>query len=580
MTEVSKSNGAKREFILDQFVLANEHRNYRIYDTAMDAATLAKAKSIFRHFGPLKNGSVIVDAGSGTGVLAELAANEFRGATVYAEDISQELSEIASDGRTLIEPVYGDASRKVFPDNSVDVKYYSTSGHEIESFGGSMIDALKASFLELKPGAKLVIRDFAKPEGTKPVYMQILSKVGLDDVGKATKNGYLDYNLLSTKALFQRFHEEFRGGNAFDFEEVEIDGSKYIKINPEWAHEFYLRKDYTANWRQEICEKYTYWTMEEAKQNLINAGYVDVEVIPDPNEFILQNRLKGKIALLDIGENGKLVEISFPSTHMVAVGRKPQGIGMQENSVPLKDYFEDYKKIKESIQYDEKSKTLTIGDRKFEIAEACVPAHGSKKQVYELKGEPKRVIKVVRKDALNDHAVFKAIFQAVVRESLLDKYNVPHMRITEIDPRGLPYRYFVQEAIPENAICAAQLISENNVSEIDIAQIASYVNIFELGKEWQIDTNPFNWYRITNEDGTTQMVYVDGKVYKYEERWEFKRIGLLQWINPLYVSVTNVRTAILPKTKEYEEFKREWKNGNAGNLLLWKKYLHPSLQPE
>jgi ubiquinone/menaquinone biosynthesis C-methylase UbiE len=580
MTEILNLNEGDRKFIYNKFLLANEHRNYRIYDTAMDAATLAKAESIFRHFGPLKTGSVIVDAGSGTGTLAELAAKEFRGSVVYALDVSHELAERALDGRTLIEPIYGDASKKVFPDNSVDVKYYSTSGHEIESFGGSMVNAIKASYSELKPEGKLIIRDFVKPERTKPVYMQILSEVGFDDLSKATENGYLDYNLLSTSALFKRFCAEFKGGNAFEFEEVKINGNKYIKLSPEWAHEFYLRKDYTANWRQEIYEKYTYWGIEDTKRNLINAGYADVQVIPDQNEFILQNRLRGKIALFDIDEDGKLTEIPFPPTHMVAIGKKPQSAGAQENSLQLKDYFEDYKKMKESIVYDEKNKVLTIGDRKFAIAKNCVPIHGSKKQVYELEGEPKQVIKVVRKDALNDYAVFKAIFQAVIRENLLDKYKVPHMRITEVDPHGLPYRYFVQEAIPENAVCAAQLISENKISETDIAQIASHVNTFELGKEWQIDTNPFNWYRVPCADDSTEMVYIDGKVYRYDERWEFRRIGLMQWINSSYVDVSNVKTAILPKAKEYEEFRQQWKNDSNKLILLWKKYLHSSLQPE
>lgn len=579
MTESLIYHGAQEASVIKLLQEANEHRDYSIYAPSMDAALFAKAESIFPHFQDVGEGFVIVDAGSGTGALAELAAEEFRGAKVYAVDISHELLERASDGRALTKLVFGDASKQIFPDNSVDIKYYSTSGHEIESFGGSMIDSLNSSFRELKSGGKIVIRDFAKPENTKPIYMQILSKVGLDHLSQASKNGYVDYNLLSTRALFLQFHKEFGGGNAFDYKIVNIDGKEYIKISPQWAHEFYLRKDYTGNWRQEIKEKYTYWTLSEAKENLLKAGFTDVEVIPELNDFIFTNRLDGKIALCDMDENGKLSQIPFPPTHMVVVGKKPK-VHVVGRDLKTEDGFEaDYKKLKESIVYTSEKHILTIGDKEFEISKEHEPIAGSKKTVYHLEGNPPRVIKVVRKDALNDHAVFRAIYQSVVREDILDKYQIPHVRVIEVDPKGPPYRYFIQEAISDNAICAAELIRQNNISKEDIAQMASYINTFELRKEWQLDTNPFNWYRVINEDGSSQMVYVDGKVYHYDENWEFKRIGLLQWIDTRYVTGMNVKTAIIPKANDFESFKEVWGKGESDIILLWKKYLHPSLQP-
>jgi ubiquinone/menaquinone biosynthesis C-methylase UbiE len=198
MCSVSEVIGEKTP---SQFIDANEDRDYRIYATFMDVALEAKARSIFPHFGSLENGAVIVDAGSGTGTLAELAAREFRGSTVYALDISHELREMAEENRALIHLVYGDASQQVFPANSVDVKYYSTSGHEIESFGaaGSMDMAVKNSFKELKPGGQLIIRDFAKPERTQPIYMAILSRVGVDSVAEAIVGKTTDYNYCQRK---------------------------------------------------------------------------------------------------------------------------------------------------------------------------------------------------------------------------------------------------------------------------------------------------------------------------------------------------------------------------------------------
>lgn len=299
------------------FEAANEHRDYAVYTRLMDAALEAKAASLFPYFGDVGEGSVIVDAGSGTGKLAELASHEFRGASVFALDVSHELLEQAENNQALIKLVYGNAIEQNFADNSIDVKYYSTSGHEIESFGGpgSMEKAVKISLRELKPGGRLVIRDQAKPERTEPEYLQILSTAGLDQVPEGIAEDQIDYSLLSTKALFDRFAMEFGNGHSFDFEKVEIDGEEYLKISPEWGHEFYLRKDYTANWRQEIKEKYTYWSMSQGLEILKRAGYVNVRAIPDPNDYILKNRLEGKVALYEMTKDG-LRPIPFPTTHI------------------------------------------------------------------------------------------------------------------------------------------------------------------------------------------------------------------------------------------------------------------------
>lgn len=571
---------ATRAELQRRFEKANEGRDYGIYNWRMDAAGEAKKRSILPHFGDVPDDAKIVDAGSGTGLIAEAVAREYRGATVYALDTSHELSERASEDQSLTELVYGDAAEQVFPDNSIDIMYYSTSGHEIESFGGPgrMAKAVGSTLRELKPGGRIIIRDFAKPTRTEPVYMRILSSVGIDDIEKATHDGEIDYDLLSPRALFTRFHREFAGGNAFEYEAVEIDGAEYIKISPEWAHEFYLRKDYTGNWRQEINEKYTYWTQEQARDVLNNAGYVDVQIVPDPNEYILENRLKGKVALFEKDEEGRFIPVPFPATHMVAVGIKP---GLAENGVLIQEPINavDYQAVKDSISVDGENGVVTIGDKQFKVSEDQKPLQGSKKTVYRLEGDLPRVLKVVRKDGINDHTIFKAMFQSITRESLLDEYRVPHMRILEVDPQGPPYRYFVQEAIPEGSVSAATLITEGSLTEIDVAQMASHINSFELSKKWQLDTNPFNWYRVTKPDGTTEMVYIDGKVYPYDEKWEFKKIGLLQWTDPRYVSGLTTRSATIPKVKEYEALVQGWPDAADEKIKWWKKNLSPLLQP-
>lgn len=159
----SDSSLPELEKVRKKLVAANEHRDYSIYTRSMDAALEVKAHSMFPHFGDIREGSVIVDAGSGTGQMAELAMREFHGARVFALDISHELMERAEDERALTNLMFGDASDQNFPDNSIDVKYFSTSGHEIESFGGtgSMRKAVRNTFRELILEGELLFGTFA-----------------------------------------------------------------------------------------------------------------------------------------------------------------------------------------------------------------------------------------------------------------------------------------------------------------------------------------------------------------------------------------------------------------------------------
>lgn len=554
-----------------------DRRDPNVYEWRMDAAEEAKKKSIVPHFGFFPEDAVIVDAGSGTGKMAESIAKDLH-VKVIGLDLSHDLMETATQNQALVYIKFGDAAEQNFPDNSIDIKYFSTSGHEVESFGGKgrMTTAVKNTFKELKPGGKIIIRDFAKPESTDPIFMQILASDGVDNPDEASVDGELDYNKLSTRALFDRFYQEFLGGIAFEYEEVEIDGNKYIRLAPEWAHEFYLRKDYTGNWRSEIKEKYTYWTEKEAEQVLQEAGYVDIKVVADPNEWILTNRLRGKIALFEKDDQGKLRQIEFPDTHMVVVGEKPD-TGEDKSKEEIKTV--DYEKLLESIEYGQDDYEVIIGNTTFKVSTDKKPLKGSKKVVYFLDGNVKKVLKVVRSDGYSPHNMFKAIYQSIEREGLLDEKQIPHMRILEKDPDGPPYRYFVQEQIPEGSISAADLIRNGNLTEEDIKQMASYINAFEKEKEWQLDTNPFNWYRVNNEDGTTTMTYIDGKIYRYEDDWEFRKVGLLQWIDPIYIEGEETHSAKIPRKQAYDALRIGWTDNQHQQVLWWKKYLNPLLQP-
>ncbi len=555
----------------EQFVAANEHRDYAIYTRAMDAALEAKAKWIFPYLGDLPEGAAIVDVGSGTGKLAELAARTFHGTRVFALDYSHELLELATNDRTFLHPVYGNAADQHFPENALDAAYVSTSGHEMESFGGKgTADRVVGQLLkQLKPGGRLVWRDFAKPSMTDPVYMRICSNLGNDAPPKETAPKDINYNELSSEAIFECFYRQFDGGGAFSYERVMIDGVEYFKLSSEWAHEYYLRKDYTGNFLQEVKEKYTYWTPEDAVQVFEEAGFTNVRVVPEHNEWILANRLHGKIALHQMNEAGQLEEVDFPPTHMVVVGEKPQG-EVSESSFVSPEV--DYHAFVESIVYREEQGQVEIGEEVFAVK--GTPLVGAKKICFWLQGDVPLVLKTVRPDAHNLHTAFRSLFQSVERQGVLEEYGVPYLPFVKMDPEGPPYRYIVQQAAPEGAIVADQLVREGRLTERDIAQIAEVVNKCESGRLWQVDTNPYSWIRVEREDGTTEMVYISGKVYQYDEEWAFGRIGLWQWVDPQFVADAEVTTSIIPTQTQRQKLVQNWGRGE-GKEELWKNYLHP-----
>jgi hydroxymethylpyrimidine pyrophosphatase-like HAD family hydrolase len=235
----------------------------------------------------------------------------------------------------------------------------------------------------------------------------------------------------------------------------------------------------------------------------------------------------------------------------------------------------DYEALLKTISIDQEANMVTIGDQRFEV-ESIRPSVGSKKWAFKLKGRPE-VLKVVRPDTNNHHNIFKSFSQTIDREKILDEFQVPHTKITGRDPHGPPYRYCTQEVITRG-VSVADLIRSHSLTEEDVRTIAEIVNRFEKSKLWQLDTNPHNWFRIKNDDGTSSLTYVDGKVYRYDEQWEFKRVGLLQWTDPSFIERGQEFSASIPKEKEVVEFSKLWREGDE-KLTWWKRYLSPAIAP-
>jgi ubiquinone/menaquinone biosynthesis C-methylase UbiE len=553
-----------------------EGRDLTIYTRFMDAALKAKVESMLSRYGEIKDGAVILDIGSGTGKIAEQIARELHdlGVKVFAVDNSHDLLDIADANRSVIRLIYADATELAgVPDNSADFTMHGTIGHEINTFSGSdgLKDTLAATLRVLKPGGREVWRDFAKPEYEGQVLMKILDVDGTESLEAATKDGFLDYSLLSTRKLFEMFHSEFMGGNAFEYTIIQRDGQNYIQLPSRFAHEFCLHKDYTANWRQEIHEQYLYWTPTDAHTAFQEAGFVNISVEEDDQQYIRNTRLRGHIALYQDTE-GPLTEVEF-LTHMVVTAEKPLGADVEDaQEIPEVDY----KALVQTIHVDEEAGIARIGDNEFKILNKV--GTGSHKRGFVLE-DGKHVIKIVRSDRVNLHGIFKSVQQMIDRQPILKEFGVPYMPITDKDPDGPPYRYVVQERIPSGSHSAAEMILHGDLVEEDVRQMATFINAFELSKRFQIDTNPYNWYRVTQPDGTTQMTYIGGTVFSYDEMWDFKRIGLIQWCIPGFIQGSEHWESIVPKATDVDSFAKNWHSLDTPVIQWWKKYLSVTVQP-
>ncbi len=537
--------------LVNAMMEAGEGRNYQVYETRLDSRTLYKADRIVP-FLRLSDGDVFVDGGCGTGDLAMLIADMHPGVEVYGQDLTHEYLR----HHDRLNPVYGNLEKPCFPPGSVTAKTIVSTMHEVASFGstGSSTDStdsvLKSAFIELEDGGVLVLWDFVKPALQSDIYMEIPDP--------------------ETRELFYRFQKEFSFGNNFPFEEVSIEGKDLIRLRPEWAFEFILHSAYRENWNQELPERYGNDTETEMRKRLEKAGYVNIVSQKETSEYIVKEAMEGKIRLYTY-EDSALTQMDMIATHGIWKAEKPGAPPAKHGSadIPSCDYEQLLSTI--SVHTEGEDPKVDIGDVSFPAE--MPPFCGSRQFCFRLKDHPGAVLMIPRGDTRNHHNAFRSLFQIVDRRQILEDYGTPHMKVLDFDRSGPPYRYMVQEAIPEGAVCAADLIRNGKLSEEDVRQMAEIVNRYEEEQVWQLNMKPHLWYRVKAEDGSTQMVYASGKVYHYNDKWAFRRTGLLQWIDPDYCEKADGPGSQLPPAAECQALCDNWADDKREVVQWWRKYL-------
>lgn len=221
------------------------------------------------------------------------------------------------------------AAAPIFSPHSVNTFTTFALTHEVESYLGR--EALLAFIALLRgqlalPGRWLNSDVVGPDEPDRPVLLWLNHQDGRDDdpawrsgADRAACREYLDG--LSTYGRFQRFAQDFRHDEGYRLaHECEtVAGRRYARLRLQDACEFLSKKDYTDNWQSEMHETFCFWSFDQWRQAVIDAGF---RVAPASrayvNPWLVENRYRGRAELF-AEEGERLTPLEYPVTNMLLV---------------------------------------------------------------------------------------------------------------------------------------------------------------------------------------------------------------------------------------------------------------------
>ncbi|MFB6455854.1 transferase [Chitinophaga sp. Hz27] len=313
-------------------------RDYSIYVKQMDDIAALKYKETAPYIQPGNIGDIGCAAGSWIKIACE--DEKLHECDFYGIEVSRHLYDIClqrkHNGEFANPSVFfaqkNAVSGIVFDADSMNTIHTSSLTHEIASYGS--IKDLKTfihhRYNELLPGGVWINRDVVGPENKDETILLWLNENDgdnhLDRPDTTDTHILADYLAkLSTKAIFKQFAQDFRHAEKYQLKHswVTINGVEYCQLSMQDACEFMYKKDYHDNWLSEMHETFCFWSYNDWKQHLETAGFrLDNLSHPYRNEWIVKNRLEGKVQLLRVNENNALSEIPFPDSHMLLLSRK------------------------------------------------------------------------------------------------------------------------------------------------------------------------------------------------------------------------------------------------------------------
>ncbi|ASZ10238.1 methyltransferase domain-containing protein [Chitinophaga pendula] len=313
-------------------------RDYSVYVRQMDEIAAMK----YRETAPFVQPGKIGDIGCAAGSWLKMAGEDARlhECDFYGIEVSRHLYDIClqrkHNGEFANPSVFfsqkNAVTSLVFDPGSMHTIHTSSLTHEITSYG-SIADLeafIRNRYEELAPGGVWINRDVTGPDNKEEVVWLWLNET--DGANELPDPAITDTHLLaealgqlSTRALFRRFAQDFRHAEGYHLQHewVEMGGTTYCRLSMQDACEFLFKKDYQDNWLSEMHETFCFWNFEDWKQALEATGFhIDARSGSYRNEWIVQNRLVGKTQLFRQQEDGTLVTIDFPVSHLLLLARK------------------------------------------------------------------------------------------------------------------------------------------------------------------------------------------------------------------------------------------------------------------
>jgi len=309
----------KAEIYQNQDRGSSEH--YKDYLSAMDAISVEKVASASAFFDP-SPGNILVDVGMASGTSSNILAHLFPQLSIIGVDINEKMVEIASSTYQLPNlQFWMDDGEKLesFNETNISGFFNCSSIHHITSYNGydpnRAFNTLKRQAELLKDGGIIVVRDFVKPPK-----MEVI----LDLSAIAALNQPSDADLLIefSKTARSLAPSEERG---FPLKEMQQPRQRIRRFQLQYADavEFIRRKDYFENWDVELHEEYGYFTQKEFEDILSGLGMRIIVSNPIYNQWIVNNRYKGKFALYDKQMN----DMGFPPTNYLIAAEKVRKAG-------------------------------------------------------------------------------------------------------------------------------------------------------------------------------------------------------------------------------------------------------------
>ncbi len=336
-----------RDPLLNAAGSLTEERNYASYAYGMSNPLIINLK-----YQDLKEAIVpgkIVDEGCADGALLAVIARDFPDSDLIGIDIAAEFiarcreRQRAGDfGGSFVFFHQRNITQPVFEDNSINTTLCNSTMHELWSYGEqekTVREYLALKYAQTARNGRFLMRDVVGPEdGNREVYLWLNDSDGhTNDIFREFDDAQaLAQHLagLSTNGRFQRFARDFLSETgrreAISYRLTEIDSKTYAILRLRDACEFMSKKDYTDNWASEMHEAFAFWSFSDWKAALQAAGFHIIENPNEPeigsrvytNSWIVENRWQGKVALYEMGENGRLAPLPYPPTNIVLVGEK------------------------------------------------------------------------------------------------------------------------------------------------------------------------------------------------------------------------------------------------------------------